>query len=974
MLMDALRERGGDRSSKEVWLARLFLASGPLATALACWEVSMVSEAMPQLAQHAQNWLIVMVAFGGTVLNIVAFLGRRPVDGQRLAPAPQNDAVVRSPRGKELQFNGIIESIDEVLWTFSYPGWHIEYVSPAVERVYGRSAESFYADPNLWLRSVHPADRQRVMALSRSIVETGRKVFQYRVIRPDGEVRRIRYEAHFVAGALTGTGRVDSVGTDITIQYRLEESLRRSTRALHAIRECEQVIAAAADEAALLQHICDMIAAAGYRMAWAGLLDKDGNGSIVPVAITGEHQGYLECVMPSLHAGATGNATVGEALRTGQPVVVNDFRSDLRLTPWREDAIRRGINAKIALPLIDKADAIGILNVYAVEQDAFDTEEVNLLDGLARRVTASIQAHRHRQAREAAEAALRLRERAIEASANSIMIVSAEAPSFPVQYVNPAFEKINGYVSGEVVGKDCCQFLGDHANRHGSDMLRAALRDKRAGNLVQRNARKDGTSFWNEIYLAPVSDEDGEVRNFVVTQYDITAMKQSEAKLQHQAHHDALTGLPNRFLLYDRLGQAIASSSRQARPIWLLFVDLDRFKFVNDSLGHKAGDALLQTISGRLQSAVRQSDTVARLGGDEFVLILPERTDGTATLSTDVVQRILDTVAQPLMIEGHEFFPTCSIGVAAYPDDGADADTLMMHADIAMYRAKETGRNNFQFFASSMNEKTLERLRIEGELRRALEREEFVLHYQPQVDLHTGHIVGMEALIRWHHPELGMVMPQRFIGLAEETGLIVPIGAWVLRAACMQNRAWQLAGFPHLRVSVNLSARQFAQHDLAQSIIETLAETGLPASSLEIELTETLVMADVERTIETLRALKAIGVQLSIDDFGTGYSSLSYLRRFPIDVLKIDRSFVRDMTTNPDDAAIVASIISLSHSLKLHVIAEGVETQEQLSYLRSLGCDEMQGYFFSRPVSADIFEQLLHQEQRLALALESVAA
>ncbi|MGH8809060.1 MAG: putative bifunctional diguanylate cyclase/phosphodiesterase, partial [Noviherbaspirillum sp.] len=720
--------------------------------------------------------------------------------------------------------------------------------------------------------------------------------------------------------------------------------------------------------------ICDVVAAAGYRMAWAGILNNDGDGSIVPAGITGEHQGYLECLYPSLQAGVSGIATIGEALRTQRPVIANNFSSDLRLTPWREDAVRRGFNAKIALPLFDDKETIGVLNVYAVEQDAFDTEEVDLLQGLAQRVTSSIQAHRHRNARAAAEAALRLRERAIEASTNSIMIVSAHAPDYPVQYVNPAFEHITGHGSSEVIGKDCRLFLGDDFNRQGTEELRSALRDKRAGNTVQRNVRKDGSLFWNDIYLAPVKDEDGEVRHFVVTQHDITAMKLSEAELQYQAHHDTLTGLPNRFLLYDRLAQAIAYSSRHARPIWLVFVDLDRFKFVNDSLGHKAGDLLLKTISERLLSAVRQTDTVARLGGDEFVLILPERTDGNASLSTTAIQRILDTVAQPLTIEGHEFFPTCSIGVATYPADGADADTLMMHADIAMYRAKETGRNNFQFFASSMNEKTLERLRLEGELRRALERGEFVLHYQPQVDLRTGHIVGMEALIRWHHPELGMVPPQRFIGLAEETGLIVPIGAWVLRTACAQNKAWQRAGLGHLRVSVNLSARQFAQQDLAKSIIAVLDETGLAASNLEIELTESLVMTDVERAIDALRALKAIGVQLSIDDFGTGYSSLSYLKRFPIDVLKIDRSFVRDMTVDPDDAAIVASIISLSHSLKLHVIAEGVETQEQLAYLRAHGCDEMQGYYFSKPVPAEEFEQILRKGKNLSLAVNNAAA
>jgi diguanylate cyclase (GGDEF)-like protein/PAS domain S-box-containing protein len=442
--------------------------------------------------------------------------------------------------------------------------------------------------------------------------------------------------------------------------------------------------------------------------------------------------------------------------------------------------------------------------------------------------------------------------------------------------------------------------------------------------------------------------------------------RQYARELEHQAHHDGLTGLPNRLMLQDRLCQAIAFAARYTRPVWVVFLDLDHFKFVNDSLGHKAGDTLLNTIAARLQFAMRESDTVARLGGDEFVLVLPERKD--EHLAASIVQRIKDTVAQPLTIEGQEFILGCSIGVAVYPNDGADPETLIKHADIAMYRAKETGRNNFQFFTPSMNERLIERIRIEGDLRNAIEREEFVLHYQPQVDTRSGRIIGMEALIRWQHPALGMVAPLRFIGLAEETGLIIPIGAWVLRCACAQNKAWQQAGLGHLRIAVNLSARQFAQPDLVQSIAAVLEETGLAPQYLEIELTESLVMTDVEHAIGILHDLKTLGVRLSLDDFGTGYSSLSYLKRLPIDALKIDQSFVRDITHATNDAAIVVSIISLAHNLQLDVIAEGVETPAQLAYLKQHGCNEMQGYYFSKPVPADAFGQILKQDGLLPLA------
>jgi diguanylate cyclase (GGDEF)-like protein len=379
---------------------------------------------------------------------------------------------------------------------------------------------------------------------------------------------------------------------------------------------------------------------------------------------------------------------------------------------------------------------------------------------------------------------------------------------------------------------------------------------------------------------------------------------------------------------------------------WVVAIDLDHFKFVNDTLGHNAGDALLKAAASRISGAVGRSDTVARTGGDEFVLVLPGRpSEGEAA---DTVRAVLEALAHPLELAGQSLVLTGSAGLAAYPNDGSDAATLVQHAEVAMYRAKELGRNTVQFYTPTMNERARDRLALEGALRSALLQDEFELYYQPQVALGSGAVVGLEALIRWRHPSLGLVYPDRFIQLAEETGLIVPIGAWVLRTACQQNREWQLAGYGLLRIAVNLSARQFAEPNLVREIARTLEETGLAAGSLEIEITESLVMSDIEGAIRTMVELKSMGVQLSIDDFGTGYSSLAYLRRFPVDVLKIDRSFVRDLPGSADGAALVAAIIELARGLRMRVIAEGVETVEQLDYLKRRGCDEVQGHVYAR--------------------------
>jgi diguanylate cyclase (GGDEF)-like protein len=510
-----------------------------------------------------------------------------------------------------------------------------------------------------------------------------------------------------------------------------------------------------------------------------------------------------------------------------------------------------------------------------------------------------------------------------------------------------------------MVGRSMAAIASDQTDQPAIQELRNAVRERREGHALLRHTRKDGSEIYSELYIAPVKDEAGKTEHFVMTQYDVTTAKRYEAELEHRAKYDRLTGLPNRSLLNDRLEQAIAFARARADPVWVVTFDLDNFKYVNDTLGHQAGDLLLRELAPRIAAAVARTDTAGRTGGDEFMLVLTGSTDERQAAA--MVHAVMQAVAQPLTLKGHTLVVTCSAGVAAFPADGTDPEILIKHAEIAMYRAKELGRNTEQFYRPAMNERACERLSLESALRNALAHEELELHYQPQVDLASGRVVGMEALVRWRHPQFGMVQPDRFIGLAEETGLIVPIGAWVLCTACKQNKAWQCAGLGHLRIAVNLSARQFADPGLMGVVADVLEENQLDPSDLEIELTESLVMASVDLGIRTMHELKALGVKLSIDDFGTGYSSLAYLKRFPVDALKIDQSFVRDIGASRDDAAMVGAIISLGHDLGMHVIAEGVETEEQLDYLRLRGCDEIQGHYFSRALPSTQVERILRE-------------
>ncbi|MBI4990316.1 MAG: EAL domain-containing protein [Rhodocyclales bacterium] len=617
--------------------------------------------------------------------------------------------------------------------------------------------------------------------------------------------------------------------------------LGRLNRTLRMLSQCNEALVHAASEQELLDAICRRIVeVGGHRMTWVGFAREDEDRSVEPVAHAGSDRDYVDALHITWGDDRIRRGMGGTAILENRAVVVRQIAEDPIFEPWREEALRRGFASCISLPLRGRDGCIGCLSIYAEDPDAFDEQEVKLLQELAD--------------------------------------------------------------------------------------------DLAYGILSLREARE---------------------------------RERVEQALDYQSNHDTVTGLANRYLFLDRLGQTIVHAGRANRQAALLLFDLDRFKAVNDSLGHGAGDTLLRHVGKRLVASLREGDTVARLSGDEFAVALSDvaKPEDVAPIA----RKLLTAIKAPLLLNEREVRTSASLGISLFPRDGDNPENLLQNADAAMYSAKSLGGDSFHFYAPEMNERMLARFALEADLRRAVERGELLLHYQPKVNLATGEPTGAEALLRWRHPERGLVPPGDFISLAEETGLIVQIGEWVIEAVCEQVREWLDAGLAVPPVALNLSARQFHQQNLVAVIRQALRLNQIEAKCLELEITESILMDNVEKAVTTLQELKSVGLKIALDDFGTGYSSLSYLKRFPIDHLKIDRAFVRDVTSEPDDAAICLAVIGLAHNLKLKVVAEGVETEAQMNYLRTHGCDEIQGFYFSRPLPATEFAQLLTQHKVFAL-------
>lgn len=600
------------------------------------------------------------------------------------------------------------------------------------------------------------------------------------------------------------------------------------------------------------------------------------------------------------------------------------------------------------IPFIVVSGSIG--EDIAVRMMKSGAHDYLLKDNLTRLVPAVQRELREaviRRERERVESELRVYGQVFEASCEAIAVTDARRN---IIAVNRAFSDITGYEAHEITGKTAQALSSGGYDPAFYNSIWQTVDECGywTGEIWAR--KKSGDLFMEWLSISAIRDNSGRITNYVTQGVDITSQKRADERIHYLAHYDSLTKLPNRTLLQDRIARAITAAERNNDKIAIMFIDLDRFKNINDSLGHPVGDRLLQAVADRLRGCVRDNDTVARLGGDEFVVVLPETgSEGAGNVAT----KILTSLSGPYQIESFQLIITPSIGISIFPEDGGDIETLIKNADAALYHAKDSGRNNYQFFTQEMNIAAFERISLENGLRQGIERGEFALFYQPQINARTGAVTALEALVRWNHPHWGLLPPSMFIHVAEDSGIVIPLGKWMLREACQQIVQWQKSGFPQVPVAVNISAVQLRDKGFSAFVQEVLAETGLPASLLQLELTESILMQDESRSSPGIKELSALGVQLALDDFGTGYSSLTYLRRFPISKLKIDRSFIRNCAKESSDGAIVKAIINLAHSLGLRVIAEGVETADQYQFVIDEGVDDIQGYYFSRPLNAE---------------------
>lgn len=746
-------------------------------------------------------------------------------------------------------------------------------------------------------------------------------------------------------------------------QRHSEAKIARITRLYAALSQCNQAIVRCQNQEDLFAKICqEAVQYGGMKMAWIGLIDENTR-TIKPASCFGDHTDYLDDIHISLdETDASSQGPTGCAIRDNTPYWCLDFQHNPRTQPWRERAAKAGWQSSAALPLERGGRVVGAFMLYSEEPEAFDDAAQQLLVEMAVDISFALENFDRNTERTRAE-----NERFV--ALDRLQKITHHVPGMVYEYKLSADGHSSFPFASDGVRsiyRVTPQEISDDASIiftriHPDDLAGVSTSIERSSRELcpwqheYRVCFEDGSVHWLYGNSIPEREPDGSTvwTGFIT---DITRQKDDEARIAQLAHFDVLTGLPNRTLLLEHIQYDLTNAVRSDTPLSVMFLDLDHFKNINDTLGHAIGDELLVTVARRLQSLLRPQDTLSRQGGDEFMLVLP---DCDADHAARIALRLLENFAQPFVIERHELTVTLSIGIALFPSDGRDFATLSKHADIAMYRAKQSGRNDYRFFTPEMQAHSDRVMRLDNALRKALTQNQFQLMYQPQIEIKTGAIIGAEALLRWQHPDLGAISPSEFIPIAEESGQILSMGEWVLKTASAQAKTWIEGLHRPFLIAVNLSAIQFRQPDLPARVMDILRETGLDPHHLELELTERIAMDDPVAAAQIIATLREQGIRLSIDDFGTGYSSLSQLKRFQVYKLKIDQSFVRDMTVDPEDRAIVSTIITMAHSLGLITIAEGVENAEQLALLEEMGCEESQGYYTGRPMSAEAFDALL---------------
>jgi diguanylate cyclase (GGDEF)-like protein/PAS domain S-box-containing protein len=751
---------------------------------------------------------------------------------------------------------------------------------------------------------------------------------------------------------------------DVTGARKSEQKARRLSGLYATLSEANNAIIHTRDADSLYREICNLAIEHGHFVFCCISAIDSGTGAIRTVAQAGDDRAGLARLPVSLDpALPEGRGPASDAVRSGIPAIVNEVPSNARAAPWQKALRASSVRAFATFPLRRADRIVGALHFYASQPGFFDDDLVSLLGKLALNISFALDNFSREAARRAAEAALQASEARFrdftESAAEYVWETDAGGR---ITFISSQVETVSGYTAEAVFGRRAPEFMPPGEAERVREWLGNNRRpDGSFRDLEYRVVSRTGETRWLRQNGTPILDENGERIGWRGTGADITDRRAADERITYLATRDPLTELPNRVLLGDRLVQAIAGARRGSRALAVMFVDLDRFKNINDSLGHEIGDLVLKGASARLVGCVRQGDTLARLGGDEFVLVLEGLRH--AEDAAQVAAKVLEALSHPFEVVGHTLITSCSIGISIFPNDADDERTLMKNADIAMYHAKERGRGNYQFFSPDMNTRAVERLNLETALRVALEREEFLLHYQPQLDIRSGRIVGVEALIRWQHPGWGLLAPNKFVPVAEETGLIERLGEWTLLSACRQVRAWQTEGLPPLKIAINISARQLLRPaEFCRKVIDVIELAGIDPSLVELEMTESLLLQNADENISVLNELGRRQIRIAVDDFGTGYSSLSYLKQLPIDTLKIDRSFTRNLPDDHEGTVIVRAIVAMAHSLGLRVTAEGVETKEQLALLRKMRCDEYQGFLFSKPLPAEEMAALLRSQ------------